>query len=547
LHDVALYNGRYYLYHGAGPAIMMFAPWRLITGYDLPENFAVFFLCFAGFLFSCGALLTLLQLAQVRLHPVLLAFLFLALGTCQSVPYLLNRIWVYEVAISGGYFFVSAATFFLARALNSTKTAYWLAASGLMFGMAIACRPHLGFAGAIALAGLIVYLAKSRREMPVLLQTALVAFVAPFVAVGLAVAAYNYARFGNPFEFGVRYLLAGEANQQQVRLALDNMFPGLYFMLLCPPHFSAIFPWVRLTMRLPFDSPSVPFPPGYFIEPTAGLLWLAPFILAVFLLPLLPRSARNGARIVLWVMLVASAAVLLFITATGFTTHRYQVDYAPWLCLTAIATIAILAARLSGPRRTVILTVMLGAVAYSVVANLALGISGPYDEVLTNRPASYLRIAGWFSPDERYRPVLSSYLDVDMNVRFHRQPYGFREPLVTTGYQATRHFLYLEHLEKKLRLVSLFEMSFLSHEFEWPEDRPVRVRLTYSASTGRLATSLEGVEVMSHQVKALVTAPAQVTIGENRIDVLACAGRFTGDIDVIENTMQPPTLLTSRE
>src|SRR5262245_52111027 len=49
LHDVALYNGRYYLYHGAGPAIMMFAPWRLLTGYDLPENFAVFVLCFAGF------------------------------------------------------------------------------------------------------------------------------------------------------------------------------------------------------------------------------------------------------------------------------------------------------------------------------------------------------------------------------------------------------------------------------------------------------------------------------------------------------------------
>src|SRR5882724_518225 len=40
--DAVLYKRRYYLYHGAGPAVLLFAPFRLITHRDLPENFALF-------------------------------------------------------------------------------------------------------------------------------------------------------------------------------------------------------------------------------------------------------------------------------------------------------------------------------------------------------------------------------------------------------------------------------------------------------------------------------------------------------------------------
>src|SRR5882757_5023483 len=109
MHDMALFRGRYYLYHGAGPAVMLFAPWRLITGHDLPERFALFLFCFGGFAFSCGSLLRWLALAGVKTSPPLLALMLLALGVCQSVPYLLSRVWVYEVAIGAGYFCISGA------------------------------------------------------------------------------------------------------------------------------------------------------------------------------------------------------------------------------------------------------------------------------------------------------------------------------------------------------------------------------------------------------------------------------------------------------
>ena len=284
MYDMALFNGRYYLYHGPGPAVMLFTPWLLITGHDLPENFALFLLCFGGFVFSCGALIQWLALAGAKIEPPLLALMLLALGLCQSVPYLLNRVWVYEIAIGGGYFCISGALFFLALGLKSSRSSYWLGASGLLFGLAVSCRPHLGLAGVIVLAGLAVLLTKSRRFRSALTSAELIAFVAAFALVVAAVAAYNYQRFGDPFEFGIRYLLAGP-NQNRIRLAPENILPGLYFWLVCPPDFSPVFPWVRLAFRYPFNSPEYPFPPEYFIEATVGALYLAPFVAGALFIP----------------------------------------------------------------------------------------------------------------------------------------------------------------------------------------------------------------------------------------------------------------------
>jgi hypothetical protein len=42
LFDAVLYGRHYYLYHGAGPAVLLFWPWRVVTGWDLPEGFALF-------------------------------------------------------------------------------------------------------------------------------------------------------------------------------------------------------------------------------------------------------------------------------------------------------------------------------------------------------------------------------------------------------------------------------------------------------------------------------------------------------------------------
>ena len=309
LFDAVLFNRRYYLYHGPGPAVMLFTPWRLITGHDPPENFALFLLCFGGYLFSSGALLSILDFAHVKPAPAVLALMLLALGTCQSVPFLLNRVWVYEVAIGGGYFCISAALFFLVRGFESSRP-YWMAAAGLMFGLAVACRPHLAIVGAVALTAIAF---SSRRRLAF--------FVTPLLLVGVAIAAYNYQRFGNPLEFGNRYLLGG-ANQSQLNLSPSNVKPGLYYLICSPPEFSPVFPWILMPPRArEFQRPAT-----YIAEPTTGAIYLAPFLPFV----LLAFIARR-VRLLLWIFVSSGLLVLLFITGTGWSVERYEVDFLPLL------------------------------------------------------------------------------------------------------------------------------------------------------------------------------------------------------------------------
>lgn len=518
MHDMALFNGRYYLYHGVGPAVMLFTPWRIITGRDLPENFALLLFCFGGFLFSAATLLRLLALAGVKARPLLLAPMLLALGICQGVPYLLNRVWVYEIAIGGGYFCISAAVFFLTMGIEERRSNYWLAASGLMFGLAASCRPHLGLAAAFALAALAFAIIRPRRD-------ALVAFLVPLILVGLAVAAYNYARFGNPFEFGIRYLLAG-VNQNRVRLALANVLPGLYYMLFCPPDFSPVFPWVRIAV------PCAPaLPAGYFLESSVGALLVAPFVLVGFL----PIAAAR-VRMLIWMMLASSGAILLFLATTGWTTQRYEVDFLPLAVLAAVTSFGILIDRSTGFKRTALATALAVSIAYSAVSNLALGVAGPYDEVLKNRPADYLRIARWFSPAAEFRPLLNPALSVDFTAEFPPLANGRREPLLTMGHQSYRYFLYAEHLPGKIRISSQSDRSTIAHEVEM--QGALEIRVTYAPESGRMTTSLNGNAVMSHDIGTLVTAPAQITAGENRIDCSVTVRRFSGRIQGVRKTLQ---------
>src|SRR5262249_5507649 len=156
----------------------------------------------------------------LRIEPPLplLALMLLTVGFCQIAPYLLQRVLFYEVAIACGYFCLSAGFYFFARAIEARqRQAMWLALAGLLLGLAMGCRPHLG-AGAFA-AGSLLFL-RARRK-----PAAIAPFLIPVAMCGAALGAYNYARFGNPFEFGVRYQLASPVSKN-VALAPRNIVPG---------------------------------------------------------------------------------------------------------------------------------------------------------------------------------------------------------------------------------------------------------------------------------------------------------------------------------
>jgi hypothetical protein len=128
LHDGVLYKNRHYLYYGAGPAIVLFAPWCISTGHDLPENFALV-LCFGAYLFLSGALLTVLRQADAMPGPGVLSLMLLLLPVGTGVPYLLIRTAAYETAIAGAFFGVAGGRFCLVRGLGALRPFAWYVTS----------------------------------------------------------------------------------------------------------------------------------------------------------------------------------------------------------------------------------------------------------------------------------------------------------------------------------------------------------------------------------------------------------------------------------
>jgi predicted transporter len=524
VHDAVLYNQRYYLYHGAAPAVMLFAPWRLLTHHDMPEPFAGFLFCVLGFLFSCGLLLRMLSLLDVRPPLWFFTLLVCALGICQSIPFLLQRVFVYEIPTAAGYFTVSAGFYFFARGLSTPgRERVWLAPAGLLLGTAIGCRPHLAFCAMFAGVLLLYWLYRKRPLRAALGSRELLAFALPVAFCALLVAAYNYARFGNPLEFGLRYLLVG-STARNIKLARENVVPGLYYMLVCPPEFERVFPFVRLAMRLPFHSPEYPMPARYFLEPIAGVITTFPLVLVAFAAPLFLRlPPGNPVRATLWAMYLSSLACCLFIAGTGLSSERYEVDFVPYLVLSACVLTAAWLARLRGAAHGLVTAITTVAILYGIAVGLSLGFQGPYDRFVEFRSAAYVRLARWFSPAARFRPLENPRVEIEALFEFPEEVSPGPLPLVAAGRIGSRYALWAESTgPNKLRLVSggsraseevaTAEVGFVPHA-------PNRLRFEFTPEDRFLTVHWNGAMVLRYPLSFLVTAPAQVTIGEDQTEL----------------------------
>ncbi|MBC7925045.1 MAG: hypothetical protein H7039_05245 [Bryobacteraceae bacterium] len=279
--------------------------------------------------------------------------------------------------------------------------------------------------------------------------------------------------------------------------------------------------------------PAFAFPVGYFYEPIAGVFAISPVILFSFRALLL----RGPVRVYLFCAMLACFAILVFISATGFTTQRYEVDFLPLLLLTSLVSFGVLFTERTQLARALLVTMFCALALYSITANMALGIAGPYDSILENRPTNYIRLASWFSPVEHFRPMLNPTIRVGMTVRFEEQNDGFREPLLAMGGQAHRYLLYAEQQGNKIRLHSHFHYATVSADLSSARNTPIRLQVRYDPQAHRM-TILEGEQILLGQdIPLLVTAPSQVKTGVNVAEPGLAAPLFTGSIDTFEHTI----------
>jgi hypothetical protein len=229
---------------------------------------------------------------------------------------------------------------------------------------------------------------------------------------------------------------------------------------------------------------------------------------------------------------------LLFLMSTHLATHRYEVDFLPLAVFAAVASLGIRIGGSSGRRRVALGALFAVLIGYSAIANLALGIAGPYDDILKSRPLSYVRIARWFSPFRETRLVMNPDVTVELTAEFVPEPPGFREPLITMGQTHYHHFLFVERGGGVLRLISQTDDSRMVHEMPDPGRQPVSIRLAYSPELRTLSVWVNGQEVIVHPAGMLITAPALVAIGENFVDLGLTVRRFTGRLRLVDKIVK---------
>lgn len=202
--DHALYKNHYYVYFGAVPALLVFAPYKLIVGKSLATYHAT--QIFSA-IFIVGLFALLLLLAK-RFFPRMSFGVYLtaavALSTV-SIIYCTEAPALYCTASSSGlcmevwsvYFFVRAAFF-----EDSRRKFFAEIFIGAMLGaLAFGCKPTVALANFLILP-LIPLLLRKDDALKIF-----VVFMLPYLFTGAALMTYNYLRFDNAFEFGQAYQL----------------------------------------------------------------------------------------------------------------------------------------------------------------------------------------------------------------------------------------------------------------------------------------------------------------------------------------------------
>jgi hypothetical protein len=338
LWDVSLYRGRYYLYHSPVPIILFYIPLKLIARAYPPDALAALFFAACAFLASVAFLRRTLREPRIPL------WLWIAMvGVGNAVPYTLDSVHIYEVAVTCAMVFSAAWAWALVRYIETPTTGAAVLMS-VFVALAIAARPNLLVLVAVTVAALFHN------------QRALLASAIPLAIMAALLMAYNMARFGSPFEFGVTYQLT----------AVD--MHGRHACSLRSPEEFARFANSALQYIFAPLVPSGDFPNRY---PGARerIIGIAPLIPLTLIGSFFAVMMRNGDRAARYVL--AGAWLVLFALSTcWWITVRYSLDFVQIMTIGSIVFVeGALAAHPSRTARAVVIALA----CYSIVMGVALG------------------------------------------------------------------------------------------------------------------------------------------------------------------------------
>ena len=352
--DLSYYNGKYYLYWGPVPALLL-APIQLLSQVPIGDFFLAFVFGIGVFLVQSFLLIDLWEryfnaLPKWTIHISI--FLSGLVAPVYTLRHHTDHARIYEAAIVGGQFFLMIGLLMAFTGVIRPSISSWrLVAAGLFWALAIGTRNILAAPIGFMVLLTVAFVFKINIDLIEKIKK-LASLGLPLLFGFAGLLWYNWARFGSITETGFSYALASIDLQAHTKELFSRayIFQNLYNYLLHPPAFLSKFPFVYMINGN--EEPILSlynFPDIYSAQPITGLLFIFPFAvfsvvpLILFLTKVFKTKAIKNIfehkDIPNWILLILSGSFLTTFTFLLFffwTGVRYLGDFLPSLAVLSI-------------------------------------------------------------------------------------------------------------------------------------------------------------------------------------------------------------------
>ncbi|MBQ9086259.1 MAG: hypothetical protein IJY47_03635 [Clostridia bacterium] len=336
--DAAYFDGHYYVYFGVVPVLLLYLPFRLLTGQAMANIIAIqVFLS----LFVVGAFLFIGQLlrAYFRKNRIpYLSYLILCLifVNASGAVFIAKRPDFYSVPIISALAFTMFGLYFWlkSKAQEGKICPIYAGMGSLCMALVAGCRPQLLLVSAMAVVFFWNSVFHDRSLFSKKGWRSTVAICLPYLLVAAGIMWYNDARFGSVFDFGANYnLTTNDMTGRGYRVERVGLSIFTYFFQL--PNLTAAFPFLQSsTIHTNYLGTTITEPMFGGIFAVIPLLWI------LFLLPSRGAQLKRKRLLALCLLPLGLSFFIGAFDAQGAgLLQRYVSDFAFLACLSALIMI----------------------------------------------------------------------------------------------------------------------------------------------------------------------------------------------------------------
>lgn len=335
--DHAFYNGKYYSYFGAAPVILVSFPIYFIFGVvptGLFLQVVAVEVIFFAFIYIA---VELTEIFRFKPNPIAYGLAILALlfgGLFFNLIVFRKTDFQYRVPFDYAIMGILLFVLFLFEAYKGKKRMLYLTLAGLSFVITVGSRPDFG-AWLIFLMPFLIKMLLDREGGRTISKNILV-FLPMFGVLcigGGVLLAYNYARYGNIFEFGTSYQITS-FDARTFTLSLDSIRGGIFHYWLQLPSARDKFGFISTSFTHmyfdyhPYRSGTI----GILASPTTYLWLLLPFCLK--------KEDKWEWKAFFALIPISLLVISVYLYSMAGTCFRYMLAIYPLLSFSSLVVLA---------------------------------------------------------------------------------------------------------------------------------------------------------------------------------------------------------------